>query len=536
MVAVDSRRGGTPLLVLHVLICVAAYALTWRKIYFELCLLPQASYGGGSTVVGMLAHPPTLALILVGVLPLFVFRKRISWDAIDDSKKMRNFIWIVALVIGLTFALSGYNYYYDRTFLFDRLVIIALLVLVRAHPGFLFPFVVTVMVFALQIHHPLPEGMWNWPDKRMPMHVLFVLVWLVYLRIVVRTDSRLPLVLALFVAGATYAHAGMSKIAIGPEAATWLLENPTSNIFVSAHLQGNWLGQLGEIEVVRLANALRAFDPVTNGYTILAELGAATFLLDRRVARFFLGACVLLHLGILATTGIFFWKWILVDIAMIAYCGSLWTWKDFGSSIAAWIPVALCLLTFLFALIHLETTGILFAWWDSRHSKYFSYEVETESGQSYPLDPRYFTPYDIMLVQSRFYYLLPEPVLPGTYGVTHRYEVFRALQDAEVEDLPGVYQQHGVRFYNPRLRDQFGRFVQRYVTASMRSDQKRLMPDWLSPPYHFQTTFPPDVYRAQSRARTIRVYFEQHFYDGRRLHEHARREVMVIPIPADDPP
>jgi len=40
-------------------------------------------------------------------------------------------------------------------------------------------------------------------------------------------------------------------------------------------------------------------------------------LLDRRVARFFLAACALLHVGILATTGIFFWKWIIVDIAMI---------------------------------------------------------------------------------------------------------------------------------------------------------------------------------------------------------------------------
>jgi len=173
------------------------------------------------------------------------------------------------------------------------------------------------MAFALQIHHPLPDGMWNWPDKRMPMHVLFAFVWFSYLRIAVQTDRRLPIVLAIFVASATYVHAGLSKIAIGPELTTWLLENPTSNIFVSAHIQRHRLGFLSEPATLQIANLLCSLDVATNGYTLFAEVGAGLMLLDRRVARFFLGACALLHVGILATSGIFFWKWIIVDIAMI---------------------------------------------------------------------------------------------------------------------------------------------------------------------------------------------------------------------------
>ena len=204
------------MLVVHVLICAVAYALTWRTLFFEVCLLPESHYERGSAVLGMVQHPPTLVLLLVGILPLFVYRKRIAWAAIDDSMKTRNFSWIVALVIGVSFAASSYNHYYDSAFVFDRLAIVALLIAIRFHPAFLFPFVVTVMAFALQIHHPLPEGMWNWPDKRMPMHVLFALIWFVYLRIVVKTDPRMPLVLAIFVTAATYTHAGLSKMAIGP--------------------------------------------------------------------------------------------------------------------------------------------------------------------------------------------------------------------------------------------------------------------------------------------------------------------------------
>ncbi len=518
------------MLIVHVLICAVAYALTWRRLFFEVCLLPESSYQSGSTVLGMLLHVPTLALLLLGVLPLFIFRKRISWEEIDDSMKMRNFVWIVALVMGVTFIISDFNYYYDHGFLFDRLVILALLALVRVHPGFLFPFVVTLMVFALQIHHPLPEAMWNWPDKRMPMHVLFALVWFVYLRIAVRTDPRLPIVLAVFVAAATYAHAGLSKMAIGPSLATWLVANPTSNIFVSAHLQGNWLGQLGEATVMNVASTLRSVDIAMNGFTLFAEVGAALMLLDRRVARFFLGACAVMHLGILMTTGIFFWKWIIVDIAMIWYSGSLWAWGAPKMSIEKWVAAALPVVTFMFALSHFKTTGILFAWWDTRHSQFFTYEVETESGKRYTLDPRYFVPYDIMFTQSRFYYLLPRSVLPGTYGVTHRYSVFEDLQSASVDDLPSIYDQHAIRFYNPALRDRFGRFVQGYVTAAMRGDDKRFLPSWLSTPYHFQTTFPEDHYHGQSKIRSVHVYFEQHFQDGERIHHLERTEVMAIPI------
>ncbi len=512
------------------LICAALYALTWRKLFFEVCLLPRSLYEEGSIVLGLLRHEPTLVLLLVGVLPLIVFRKRISWELIDVSMRMRNFVWIVAAVMGVNFILSDYNYYYDHSFLFDRAVLGVLLLLIRVHPGFLFPFLVTLMAFALQIHHPLPEAMWNWPDKRMPTHLLIALVWFVYLRIFVRTDSRLPLILGLVVAGSTYAHAGLSKIAIGPELTTWLLENPTSNIFVSAYQNGNWLGHLSESQVVTVAGILGKVDVLNNAFTLIAELGAALVLLDRRVARLFLAACILLHLGILATTGIFFWKWIIIDAAMIWYAGTLWKWGLPDPTVSKAYAAGLTALTIAFAVSHFKTTGVLFAWWDTRHCQFFSYEVETEDGERSRLDPRYFAPYDIMFVQSRFYYVLPWPVLPGTFGVTHRYPVFEALETAEIEDLPGIYERYAIRFFLPDRRYDFGRFIQRYVTAAMRRPQKERLPKWLSMPYHFQTSFPPDDYTGEAKIETVHVYFEEHFYDGEQIHDLRRVEVMTIPI------
>ena len=518
------------MLIVQTLICGITYALTWQTLFYRTCLLPYSAYARGSILLGIAGHKPTLAFLLIGVLPLFVFRNRITWEEIDDSFKARNLVWIVSLVMGVTFILSDYNYYYDHAFLLDRVVLVALLVLVRFHPGFLFPFVVLLMAFALQLHHPLPDGMWNWPDKRMPTHILFIWVWFVYLRIVVRTDARLPLILAMLVAGSTYAHAGLSKLAIGPELTTWLLENPTSNIFVSAYQQGNWLGQLSRGSVTGAAHFLRSVDVLTNGLTLFAELGAALILLDRRLARFFLSACIAMHLGILASTGIFFWKWIIVDIAMIWYAGSLWRWGLPEMSTSKLTAAALPTMTFLFALTRFATTGILFAWWDTGHVQFFTYEVETESGETYRLDPRYFVPYDIVFVQSRFYYTVPHKLLPGTYGVSHRYPVFAELREATVDDLPSIDERYALMFFNPQLRYAFRRFIQRYVGAAMDGDQKNFLPTWFSVPYHFQTTFPPDTYRGQSPIRTVHMYFEEHFFDGTKIHDLQRTEIMAIPI------
>ncbi|MEM9728904.1 MAG: hypothetical protein AAF997_09985, partial [Myxococcota bacterium] len=119
-------------------------------------------------------------------------------------------------------------------------------------------------------------------------------------------------------------------------------------------------------------------------------------------------------------------------------------------------------------------------------------------------------------------------------GVTHRYPVFAALQEATVDDLPEVYREYAVRQFNRSLRYDFGRFIQRYVRAVMRGDEKEFLPSWFSVPYHFQTTFPPNVYVGQSKATRVRVFFEQHFYDGDEIHDLQRVEVMAIPIAEDE--
>lgn len=518
------------LVVVHLLICLAVYFLGARKVFFRACLLPAEAYQSGSTVLGMLSHAPTLVLLSLGTLPLAVFRDRIAWAEIDESGKMRNFVIIVAAVLGVTFALSDYNYYYDTSFIFDRLAILALLIAIWFHPGFLFPFLVTMLVFGLQTQYPLPGGSWSWVDKRMPTQILLVLVGYLYVRIFVRTDHRLPLVLAITVAGAGYVHAGFSKLAIGPELTTWLFENPTSNIFVSAYQQGRWLGHLSEAQVVDAAGVLRRFDPLTNGYTLFAEIGGGLMLLDRRLTRFFLGAAVVLHLGILATTGIFFWKWIIVDLAMIWYARVLWKWRVPDPAVTKPIALALVACTFLLGVADMMKTGVLFAWWDTTSTRFLTYEVQTESGDRYELDPRYFAPYDITFVQSRFYYAVPQKLLPGTYGVTHRYPVFVALQTASVKDLPVIIERYGTRRFDPRLADGFRRFVQRYVEASMRDGTKSFPPSWLSLPYHFQTTFPANTYSGQSKIRSVHVFFEQHLFDGVEIHDVERTEVMTIAL------
>ena len=53
-------------------------------------------------------------------------KKKLSLARLPVTERF-GFVWVVALVVGVSFAASGYNYYYDTSFIFDRLLIVALL-------------------------------------------------------------------------------------------------------------------------------------------------------------------------------------------------------------------------------------------------------------------------------------------------------------------------------------------------------------------------------------------------------------------------
>lgn len=512
----------------QILLCLVIYAVTW-PFFLRFNFLPQSAYEGPVILASALTHLPTLAFLILGLFVLFVRRSEITWAAIDPEWKTRGLVFLLQFPLVLQLAFYDYNYFYDHTHIVDRLAIVICWLLIARHPAFLFPFACIVMVVFFQLFHPLPGVNANWPDKLLPMRILFLLNACVFLRLFVTLHRSVLLLSTLVLTAGLYAHSAVSKLVLGPELWSWLTEDQLAFLFVGAYKNGGWLASLSDQQVVKIATWMKPFGLAQRVVTLLIEGGAVLIFLGRRPTRILLAGCIVLHLAILATSSIFFWKWIVVDFLLLVYAERYW--RSDEQSLpplrARWLLVSFAMLLSLFVLY---SEGPLFAWWDTRHCKYCTYEVETSDGDRVRLDPHYFAPYDLTFVQSRYYYAVPHKVIPGTFGVTYDIEARKVLNNMTVEEFPRVREQFGIDFYNTEQADAYRHFLQRYLTNAMKRERKNWLPTWFPPPYHFQSRIPSDTFWHGSQVVKLHVYFEEYFFDNEQIHQLSRTEVLQIPI------
>ena len=171
-----------------------------------------------------------------------------------------------------------------------------------------------------------------------------------------------------------------------------------------------------------------------------------------------------------------------------------------------------------------------FAWLDSPVTNYFEIRARGVSGATYRLEPRFFAPYDVLMTQSRFYYLTQRPVLAGTFGTTYDLKMLKAVEHARVDDLPAIRSQYGQVHWDKASMLIFAEFVQRSVSNAQRRGTRGHPLKWLSPPYHFQTMQAADAYTFQEPIEDVEVRWHEWFYDGSELHHTLDEPIMRVPI------
>jgi len=461
-----------------------------------------------------------VVLLLAPFLALFLARRHIGWRDIDPGRHTRWFVVAVAGILTWSFTTYGVNLFYDQSHWLDRLLLLALWVALLIHPMAIVPFLVFMMCLATQGHFPLPEGSWMWPDKRLPLDVLVLFTSYLLLAAGLRRRIKpmlLPFALLCLV-GATYAHAAFNKVLLGPSWLTWVLHNDLSNLVVSSYLSGNWLRGLGEQGVLDLAGFVRAVGvPMAIG-TLLAE-GAGLLLLIRwRLTQLVLVGFVLLHLGILATSGIFFWKWIAVDLALLVYLRLLR--RDAAASddpvvmerpsVHRPLLIAVGFAVMVFAPRYFH--NVPFAWFDTKLVNYFEIYGIGESDRSYRIDPRFFAPYELVVQQSRHFYAATGPVIVGTYGTTLNWRVAQALDEATPDTLEDVRRRFGRTGTSPRMAQMLFQFVHRYLTNAERRGGRSTALRLLAPPFHFQRAPFDNRYDFQEPLKAVEIRFLEYLH------------------------
>jgi hypothetical protein len=427
--------------------------------------LPERVYREAVIAAGAPEHLLSV-VVLVAVPILLSLRLNLGWR----SRPLRTSTVLICLPLAWAFAAYAGNPYFGQAHLLDRLVVLLLVVAVWRHPAAIGAFVWLISAIGGQLSHPI--GGYTWVDKELLIAVLcVVLAGALLATVLPRTQAVLPLVVAGTVC-APYVRAGVAKLAL-----RWQDED-LGNLFASSHVNG-WLGSLDPSTVESVANRIESLSPALAVATVLVELAAVLVVWSRKAVVPVLALLATLHLSIYLASGIFFWKWLvlLVAVGLLLRGDAMaeaWGWQRqrrlaiLGAALVASI------------VVHQPST---LAWRDTELTQAFDIEVVLDDGSVHTVPRLDLEPYDTLFAQNRLFPVTDLPRVVGTYGTVGTAELADEISEASVDDLAGLKARHG-RSVESR---EFAAGLDALLRALVVGDRPGRLPLLPSPPHHIQS-------------------------------------------------
>ena len=480
--------------------------------------LPEQAYFSHSILLSMcLNWRSALTLLAVGII-VWQGWSRLRWKDLDSGNTLRCFIAVIAGTLAWTFSVYDYNLYYDQGHYADRLLLIALFAGVLWRPVLIVPFTAFVYCIVHQFDQPVPC---TWTDKRALFDILSLFVGFLSLRL--WTAPRWPQIhfrefiyLTIVLQAANYFVPGFGKLSLG-----WPLIERLDNLFVASYLNG-WFGFLTTEQALGWAQLIADWNVLLVWPSLVLELSALLCLWNRRVSACILIGCIGLHGMICLTTGILFWKWIILDAALIAvlYGPGRAAIEPLFAPSRRWLSMALIVAAPFYFNSH------WLAWYDTELNEVYHLEAITASGQTYHIPRTLITPYEVYFAQNKFHFLSPDKFINGRYGTTVSWQATRRLDGRPTAEIANaVREELGKVEQHDRKTAAFERFIQRYFSNLNRRGSHSVIPEWLLPPQHIYSVVPEPRFAGQEKVVMVRVIHERSLYQRDRI-ETLKREVL----------
>jgi hypothetical protein len=473
-------------------------------------------------------------------------RGKFTWAQIDDVGGLRWPIFFVGMALAWAYAGYRYNYYFDQSHLWDRWLIVALLFGTLRSPLLLPLFAFEILMSRAQFAHPisaiLPIG------DELPLRIMGIVVgcalwnglvdtltasrshgsfkafrkWLAPARI----QTHVLVFTILCLVGFYYAVAGIGKLKIGTDVLDWLMFSHMENLFISSHLNG-WLSSLTETRALDVADMIRTLHLPIAGMSLAIELGAVLILVRRRGTLLILAAISVMHFGIVLSSGVIFWKWLVLDLSLL-----IWLWRrredpEIGRMYSK--SNALLSIVVIGAIVAIFNLN-QFAWWNTKWTMRYEVEVLDEAGNVYRVSHADFSPYTF------FDLYLPDDRELQTYafGMTINQRLMEFFEDPDPKRLKAFGRGNGMEEMGPAVAQSariFRDFMTRYFTHRNEHPSRRVLPFlWPSPAMHNRALTGPDVYRDQSPVAEVRLRFQEIYYTGSELQTMRDKIVYSTPI------
>lgn len=390
--------------------------------------IPRAVYFEPSFTLALLSTWQWLLVpVLLFAAPLFWRRsERLSWQLIDSVGGFRWAVLAVAFAISWSYFAHPVNHYFGQNHSIDRWLLLGTTLALLRSPALLPLFLMMLAICRAQLRHPI--GSLTPIGDEFPLRLLGMITTAVLLNLLARTDtfarlkarvlrtsdegtgpivSTPALVFAtLCLVGGYYGYAGYAKLAIGETPIDWVMSSHLENLFVGTYLKGwQWIGDTQTL--LEWAPVVATVAPYIAAITIVLEVGFVFVLVHRRGTIVLLTGIMGMHIGIVALSGIFFWKWVSVDLAL--GCWLWWVGEDEGirsiysRSNAAISVVAILGFISVFGLNE-------FTWWNTKRLSVLEVHARGSNGSTCVVESEAFSPY--MLVD----YMRPKGALADTFG------------------------------------------------------------------------------------------------------------------------
>jgi hypothetical protein len=503
---------------------MALYAV-YRTVIEGSTSLSPAGYEGSVLLVEALKQPRTLLLFAVPLAAMFVRRKKTTWEAMQDGRVVRIVIGVACVVSAWAFSTYDFNVYLGQAHLLDRALLVALAAAVFWTPKVVAVFLPYVMLIVDQFNHPFRFGQ---ADKTLLFKALMLFVAFLLLRLVLDIPGRMFIYATGILVAGNFVLSGVDKLRIG-----WL-SNDLSHLWMSAHINGfpGWMSTKAALDI---GDFIHRFNVLLLAGTLLIEIGFVALWWFRRATPAILVAGVMLHVAIFLSSGIFFWKWIVLELAL---AGAVYVigWQRVVDAVGGrWPAAALSTVLILAAPLYAEPVSL--SWLDSPVTYSFELSAITPDGRV-PVARHFFSPYDLVFSQNRFTFLSDEPTPVGTFASTASKQrlsellAVRTCSDLDLLEsrLPG----------RPKLgqRRAFERFVRTYMKGSRAPADRGLgwrVLEWVQAPPHIWVQTPPPRLKADQAVDAIEVRRERTIYrDGELIRCTPEPLVRIrVDVPAD---
>lgn len=465
---------------------------------------------------------PILALVTLGLGILFGIRNRSlgpRWQVFARGLQFRALVMILATVLSWTYSTYDYNYYVEQAHALDRALLVLLLPLLVWRPVFLAPYLLVLLTVVWQFNEPI--GGFSWSEPILLIRALILTGAAYVLRVLgIRLPSSDVLFVLCCLVASHYWVSGFGKLELG-----WIARDRVYHLLPATYANG-WWGFVDPGTISAWTRGLAPMNGLMVAGTIILEGGALLSLWRPSVFRIFLVGWIGLHAGIFLMSGICFWKWIILDMALMLVFFS----RGRSARLEMFTRPYFLLSVLLVGGGALWFRPVKLAWLDVPVTYTYRLIAQSDSGASYRLPPHFFAPFDYQFTLGHFHYLVTEPRLDVVWGATRNVGLASALQQIDEAEEVWLLESEMGRFqYDPRRRAAFEKFLCGFVSSKLRSGSTFW---WhrIQPPSQLWT-FPRHLSIPSSEQIKLALYQVTSFYDGSEYREVRQQLIGTCAVP-----